>query len=145
VLKETVISHLVKPGDLQHHGTLFAGQMAKWLVEACFVAASRLVGKPEDVVCTQIHGMSFEKPAKNGDIIEIRSRVAFTGNTSIIVHGRAYINEDEVPAVAEMATFVTVDKQGLPYAHGLRLPEEYIAQNREIYEAALRIRGLKQP
>jgi len=141
--RATVISHLIKPEDLQHHGTLFAGQMAKWLVEACFVAAARLVGKPEDVVCVQIHGMRFTKPARNGDIIEIRAKVALAGTTSITVGGEAYVNEEPVSSVSGMATFVTVDKQGVPYKHGITLSDEYIAQNRASYDEALRLRGIK--
>src|SRR4030042_2034213 len=93
MLKETVISHLVKPEDLQHHGTLFAGRMAEWLVEACFIAACRMVGKPEDVVCVKIHGINFTHPLRNGDVVEIRSQVALVGKTSITVHGRAYAPE----------------------------------------------------
>ncbi len=143
MLKETVISHLVKPEDLQHHGTLFAGRMADWLVEACFIAACRFVGKPEDVVCARVHGISFKKPINNGDIVEIKARIAFVGVKSIIVHGQAFTSEDTVPSVLGMATFVTVDKHGKPYAHGLSLPEEHIAQNREIYEEALKARRLK--
>ena len=142
--RTTVISHLIKPEDLQHHGTLFAGQMAKWLVEACFVAAARLVGEPEDVVCVQIHGMGFTKPAQNGDIIEIRAKVALTGTTSITVAGEAYLNEELEPSVSGMATFVTVDKQGVPYKHGVSLSGEYIAQNRASYDEARRLRGIKE-
>ncbi|MBI4187110.1 MAG: acyl-CoA thioesterase [Chloroflexi bacterium] len=141
MLKETVISHLIKPEDLQHHGTLFAGRMADWLIETCFIAACRLVGKPEDVVCVQIHGINFNKPATSGDIIEVKARIALVGVTSITVHGQAFNNEEKAPSVTGMATFVTVDKGGKPYAYGLSLPEEYIAQNREIYEEALKVRG----
>jgi len=141
MLKETIISHLVKPEDLQHHGTLFAGRMAEWLVETCFIAASRFVGKPEDVVCVKVHGISFEKPIHNGDIAEIKARIACVGNTSITVKGQAFTGDSEVPAVSGMVTFVTVDKHGNPYAHGLTLPQEYIAQNREIYQEALKVRG----
>jgi acyl-CoA hydrolase len=143
MLKETNISHLIRPEDLQHHGTLFAGRMAEWFVEACFVAATRLIGRPEDVVCIQIHGISFKKPANNGDIVDIKARVAFLGPTSITVSGKAFINNAEIPAVAGMITFVTVDKEGKPYQHGLILPQEYIAQNREIHQEALKIRGQK--
>ena len=141
MLKETAISHLIRPEDLQHHGTLFAGRMAEWLVETCFIAACRLVGKPEDIVCVQIHAMNFEKPATNGDIIEIRARIAFLGTKSITIHAQAFINEAEIPSVSGMATFVTVDKHGKPYAHGLSLSEEYIAQNRAIYEEARKVRA----
>jgi acyl-CoA hydrolase len=143
MLKETSISHLIRPEDLQHHGTLFAGRMAEWFVETCFVTASRLVGRPEDVVCVQIHGISFKKPANNGDIADIKARVALLGPKSITVCGQAFINDDEIPSVSGMITFVTVDKKGKPYEHGLILPQEYIAQNREIHQEALRIRGQK--
>ena len=142
-MKDSVISHLIRPEDLQHHGTLFAGQMAKWLVEACFVAASRLIGRPEDIVCVQIHGINFTEPVHNGDIIEIRGRVAFTGATSITVYGEASINEEEEPRVTGMATFVTVDKTGAPYKHGAVLSDDYIARNREIYDQALEARKQK--
>jgi acyl-CoA hydrolase len=144
MLRETIISHLVKPEDLQHHGTLFAGRMAEWLVETCFIAASRFVGKPEDVVCVKVHGITFEKPIHNGEITEIKARIACLGNTSITVKGQAFTGESEVPAVSGMVTFVTVDKQGNPYAHDLSLPSEYISQNREIYEEALKVRGKSQ-
>lgn len=143
MLEETVISHLIRPEDLQHHGTLFAGRMAEWLVETCFISACRLVGKPEDVVCVQVHGMNFRNPASNGDIIEIRARVALLGKTSITIHGEAFINGNKVPAVVGMLTFVTVDKANKPYAHCLALPEEYITQHREIYEEALKLRGAR--
>jgi acyl-CoA hydrolase len=144
MLKETVISHLVKPEDLQHHGTLFAGRMAEWLVETCFIAASRFVGRPEDIVCVRVHGMTFEKPINNGDIAEIKARVAYVGTTSITVKGQAFTVHSDVPVVSAMVTFVTVDKHGSPYAHGLSLPQEYISQNREIYEEALKVRGKRQ-
>lgn len=139
--KEITISHLVKSEDLNHHGTLFAGRMAEWLVEGCFIAASKLVGRPEDVVCVQIHGMTFMRSANRGDIIELRTRVASLGNKSITVYGQVLVNEDKTPAVTGMATFVTVDKQGKPYAHGITLSEEYIQQNKEIHEMAVRMKS----
>ena len=137
-LNETVISHLIKPEDLQHHGTLFAGQMAKWLVEALFIAACRFIGMPEDIVCVQIHGLTFTKPIGNGDIIEIKARLAFAGLKSVTCYGSAACEGDSSPRVTGMATFVTMDKEGNTYEHGLKLPPEYIAQNRDIYEKALK-------
>jgi acyl-CoA hydrolase len=137
-LKETSISHLIKPEDLQHHGTLFAGQMAKWLVETLFIAACRFLGKPEDIVCVQIHGLNFTKPIGNGDIIEIRARVALAGAKSVTCYGSVFCEGDAAPRVTGMATFVTVDKNGKTYAHGLSLPADYIEENRAIYEKALK-------
>lgn len=140
---ESTISHLIMPIDLNHHGTMFAGQMAKWLVEAGLIMASKLTGKPEDIVCVQLNGMTFKKPANNGDLIEIKSRVACLGSTSITIYSQVFSKQDTTPLVTNMATFVTVDKEGRPYKHGLELDVEYIAKNRDIYEEAFKIRGLK--
>jgi acyl-CoA hydrolase len=136
-LHETSISHLIKPEDLQHHGTLFAGQMAKWLVEALFIAACRFIGKPEEIVCVQIHGLSFTRPITNGDIVEIRGRVAYVGKKSVTCYGSAYCEGDSSPRVTGMATFVTMDKEGNAYEHGLSLPPEYVENNLDIYNRAL--------
>ncbi len=139
-MMESTLLHLVRPEDLNHHGTLFAGQMAKWLVEAGLITASRLCGKAEDVVCVQVNGMTFKKPINNGDIIEIKSRIAHLGSTSITILSEVFRKQDAVPMVSNMATFVTVDKENRPYKHGFKLSEEYIAQNRDIYQDALKIR-----
>jgi acyl-CoA hydrolase len=140
-LNETVISHLIKPEDLQHHGTLFAGQAAKWLVESLFIAACRFIGKPEDIVCVQIHGLNFNKAITNGDIIQIKARVALVGTKSVTCAGEASCEGDSAPRVTGMATFVTVNRDGQTYAHGLSLPEEYIRQNQKIHDMAVKVKN----
>jgi acyl-CoA hydrolase len=140
---ESVTLHLIRPEDLNHHGTMFAGQIAKWLIEAGLIAASKLVGKPEDVVCVQVNSLTFKKPLNNGDLIEIRSRIAYLGSSSITVYSEILRKKDAVSVVSNIATFVTVDKQNKPYKHGFQLNEGYIARNRDIYDAALKTRREK--
>ena len=142
-LLESTLLHLVRPKDLNHHGTLFAGQMAKWLVEAGLIAAARLCERPEDIVCVRVNEMIFRKPVNNGDLIELRSRIAYLGTTSITVYSQVLKKHDAAPVVSNMATFVTVDKQNKPYEHGFKLTEEYIAKNHDIYQEALKIRRAK--
>jgi len=137
------IPHLVKPEDLNHHGTLFAGQMARWLIEAGLILSSRLTGKPEDIVCVQLNGMTFKKPVNNGDLIEIQSMVSYLGSTSIMVYSQVLRKQETIPLITNSATFVTVGKDGRPYKHGLKLPDEYIAENSDMCEEALKIRGQK--
>ena len=50
-IREILISRIIKSEDLNHHGTLFAGRMAEWLVEACLISTIDLLRKPEDIVC----------------------------------------------------------------------------------------------
>ena len=135
---ETTMLHMVRPQDLNHHGTLFAGQMASWLVEAGFIAAARLCGNPQGIVCVRLNEMTFKKPINLGDIIEIKSRIAHLGSTSMTVYSQVFRKQDALPLVSNMATFVSVDKQNKPYPHGRKLTEEYIAANRNIYEDALK-------
>ena len=140
---ELTIPHLVKPEDLNHHGTLFAGQMARWLIEAGLILSSRLTGKPEDIVCVQLNAMTFKKPVNNGDLIEIRSMISYLGSTSMMVYSRVLRKQETSPLITNNATFVTVGKDGRPYKHGLRLPEDYIDKNRDVCEEALKIRERK--
>ena len=68
-MKEYKISHLVKSEDLNHHGTLFAGRTAEWLVEAGFIAAAATHGRPQDILCVNVHGFTFKRPVQKGDMI----------------------------------------------------------------------------
>ena len=138
--ERTSIFHLVKYEDLNHHGTLFAGRMSEWMVEACFICAARAVKRPEDVVCVQVHGMSFIKPARRGDIIRVEAQLAYLGQKSITVYGQVFANQAVDPYVTSFATFVTIDQQGKPYAHGLTLSPEYIEQNQDIHQKAKALR-----
>ena len=139
-LLESITLHLVKPEDLNHHGTLFAGQTSRWLIEAGVITVASLIGKPEDVVCVKINGMTFKKPINNGDLLEIRSKVAHMGITSMTIFSEIIRRQDNVSMVTNFATFVIVDDRNKPYSHGLKLPEEYTAKNRQICEEAARMR-----
>jgi acyl-CoA hydrolase len=139
MLKETRTARLVKSQDLNHHGTLFAGQMAEWFVETCFLSASRFVGAPEDLVCVKIHGLSFTESARSGDAIEIVAIPARAGTKSLTVEAEVFINDEERPAVSGFVTFVTVDRAGKSYAHGLSLGKEWIEAHRLVCDEAERL------
>jgi len=142
-LLESTTSHLVKPEDLNHHGTLFAGQIAKWLVEAGVITAARLVGKPEDVVCVKINGLTFKRPINNGDLLEIRSKIANLGVTSITVYSEVIRRQDNITMVSNYITFVTVDRMNKPYKHGFILPENFAKRNSTICNEAAKLREMK--
>lgn len=138
---EATLLHLVMPQNLNHHGTLFAGQISSWLVEAGLLLACQITGTPEDIVCVQINSLTFKKPINNGDLIELKSRVAHFGSTSMTIYSQVFRKKDNMSMVTNIATFVTVDKDNKPYRHGLKLSEEYIAANNDIYQEALKLRG----
>lgn len=141
MITPTRISHLIRPEDLNHHGTLFAGRMAEWMVEACFIAAARLVGRPQDIVCARVHDLTMSRPANRGDIIEITTRVVLVGASSITVAGDVVVNEETTPVVQAMATFVTVDADTRPYAHGIALDPGYLQANQALHDRARALRS----
>lgn len=138
-MKEFKISHLVKSEDLNHHGTLFAGRSTEWLVEAGFITAAAEHGRPQDVLCVNVHGFTFKRPVHKGDILTIYGRIVKAGKTSLMVHVKAVSEIDEVQNVEGFITFVCVepDTKG-KRPHGIVLDEP---ENEE--EAALRERALQ--
>jgi acyl-CoA hydrolase len=108
--------HLVKGEDLNHHGTLYAGRTAEWFVESGFIAAASLT-KPENIVCLKIHGMTFTRPIRKGELVTFTSRVVQTGETKIVSNIQVTVH-DKV-AVRGFITFIHVDLEGKPIPHGI--------------------------
>lgn len=119
-IKAHEIQHVVMGADLNHHGTLFAGQGAKWFVEAGFIAAANLTAPP-NIVCVNIHGMLFKRPVPAGTIIRYESKVVLTGNTRLISYVKVVKSKNEEFIVDGFMTFVHVDLQGRPLPHGITL------------------------
>ena len=107
---------LVKGEDLNHHGTLYAGRTAEWFVESGFISAASMT-KPENIVCLKIHGMTFSRPIRKGELPVFTSRVVLTGETKIV-------SLIEVKVLGKLAvrgfiTFIHVDLEGKSTPHGL--------------------------
>ena len=114
-------SHLVKSEDLNHHGTLYAGRTAEWFVESGFIAAASLT-RPENIVCLKIHGMTFSRPVKKGEIVSFESKVVHTGKSRIVSYIRVKAAGQVV--VEGFITFVHVDLEGKPLPHGVVIAPE---------------------
>lgn len=122
-MKKYTCTHLVKSEDLNHHGTLFAGRMAEWFVEASFVAAAGLHGEPADIVCIKVHGMKFPTPVSKGSLLFIYSKVVSVGTTSLTVYTYSTAGNEETVLTDGFVTFVCVDDDGKKKPHGIVLPE----------------------
>ena len=120
-MKTLTIHHLVKGEDLNHHHTLFAGRGAEWLVEAGFIAAADLL-PPQYVLCLKIHGMTFQRPVKPGEVVRFDSKIVLTGRSRLIAYVRATIKEELT--VDGFLTFVYVDDEGKSRPHGITIEAE---------------------
>jgi len=128
-MKTLTIHHLVKGEDLNHHHTLFAGRGAEWMVEAGFIAAADLL-PPQYVLCLKIHGMTFQRPVRPGEVIRFESKIVLTGRSRLIAYVRATTKEELT--VEGFLTFVYVDDHGKSRPHGISIeaetPEEIALQ-----------------
>jgi acyl-CoA hydrolase len=127
--------HLVKGEDLNHHGTLYAGRTAEWFVESGFIAAASLT-KPENIVCLKIHGMTFTRPIRKGELPTFSSRVVLTGETKIVSNIEVKVNGQL--AVRGFITFIHVDLSGKPQPHGITF-EPKTDDEKALYEEAQKL------
>lgn len=112
-------NHLVKSEDLNHHGTLFAGRSAEWLVESGFIAVAYELN-PQNIVCLKVHGMEILHPVKGGHIINFTSQIVYTGRSSITVHVEARDCRDmNIKILEGFLTFCHVDQDTKAQPHGL--------------------------
>lgn len=115
---------LVKSQDLNHHGTLFAGTMSSWFVEACYIHAVNLTGKPENLVCLKLHGLKFSSPASSGSTVRLETTPVFAGRSSIALYCRAVDEQRDEELVDGFITFVSVDKKGRTMPHGIEIDRD---------------------
>ncbi|WP_352404223.1 acyl-CoA thioesterase [Sporanaerobacter acetigenes] len=134
------VAHLVKSEDLNHHGTLFAGRMAEWFVEACFICAAKVTEKPQNVVCVNIHGLTFTQPGNKGDIINMETSVAKAGRTSFTVYGKITKNNSDHIVSDGFVTFVFVDENGKTTPHNITMDEAKSSEEIAIRERAKNLR-----
>lgn len=137
-IKKFTTLRLVKSEDLNHHKTLYAGRTAEWFVESGFVAVGSIL-KPDNIVCVKVHGMYFSKPVIPGDTLCFTSKIVNLGNSSIMVYVKVGKMYEESVIVDGFITFVKVDKNTKPVAHGLELLVEN-EEDKILVEKAKRIK-----
>ena len=135
--KTFITQHLVKSEDLNHHGTLYAGRTAEWFVESGFIAAASLT-RPENIVCMNIHGMTFTRPIQLGELVCFESVIVFTGRSRMVAHIEMKASGET--DVRGFITFVHVDKEGRAIPHGLTF-EPKTPREIELQEQAKNLRA----
>lgn len=119
---------MVKPLDLNPHGTLFGGRVLEWIDEEAAIFAACQLGS-SSLVTKLMSTVNFVSSARNGDIVEIGCEAIAFGRTSITV--RCQVRNKETGAVitdVEKIVFVHVDAEGRPAPHAVFLKEAAAAK-----------------
>ena len=110
---------LIKYEDLNAKGTLFGGQVLKWIdEEAAIFCMCQLSSK--SIVTKAMSEVNFVSSAKLGDIVEIGCELVGFGRTSVTIACEVR-NKDTKKTIIRIdkIVFVAVDENGRPTEHGI--------------------------
>lgn len=123
-MKRYETSIMVKPDELNHHNTLFAGNGVKHLVEAGFFTVARQYKNVDEIVCYALNDFKFLVPVKNGSIITYIGQIVRLTTSTITVYVEGINPLDEKVHMSGMITYVIVDENTRQKkAHNLSLDE----------------------
>lgn len=115
---------IVKPQDMNAHGTLFGGTVLAWIDEEAAIYVTCQLGRG-NVVTKYMTEIDFVSSAKLGDIIEIGMETVDFGRTSITVkcEVRQKFSRNTIIKIDKIV-FVHLDEEGKPKPHGLAGPAD---------------------
>ena len=85
---EVTTAQIVLAPNTNNYGTIFGGKLVELMDMAGALAAMRFAN--DEVVTASIDTIDFRMPVKQGDLVELTSKVIYTGRTSMIVKVDAY-------------------------------------------------------
>ena len=108
---------LIKPEDLNARGTLFGGQVLRWIDEEAAIFAICQIGSP-NIVTKAMSEIDFVSSAKTGDVVEIGCDLVSVGTTSITLSCEVR-NKDTKQTIIKVdkIVFVLLDENGSPKPH----------------------------
>ena len=109
-----VSSHkLVTPADANHHGTLYAGALLRFALEAGYATAWKHVGPQANLVLRRVLNMECLRPVPVGVVVEIQGTVLHRTSAYLIcgLVGTP-IAADQGPWIEALLGFAQVDDGG---------------------------------
>ena len=104
------------PGDTNANGDIFGGWVLSRMDQAGGIAGvERAKGR---VVTISLDGMTFIRPVKVGDVLEVFTEVESIGRTSMKIHVEAWVRRFQTHLQEKVTdatfTFVAIDDNGKP-------------------------------
>jgi len=109
-------TEIIMPQDANSHGTLFGGKLLELMDKCAAIVALRFCQQP--VVTASFERIDFIAPINVGNIIELTSRVIFTGKTSLVIKVDVFCDTlkhaEQSKTTSGYTVFVSVDELGQP-------------------------------
>lgn len=116
-ISESLIEQVyqVRPEHLNGAGRLFGGQLMEWIDEVAGLVGIRHTGT--DVITASVDNLQFLRGAYQKDLLVLRGRLTYVGNTSMEVRVDTYVESldgTRRPINRAYLTLVSIDKDGTP-------------------------------
>lgn len=139
----TEMNELILPNDTNTFGNLMGGRLLYWMDICSAMAAQKHSNNV--VVTASVDNVSFRKPVKLGEVINIVGKVTRAFNSSLEVHLEVYAQNlpkgTREKTNEAYYTFVALDEEGRPKPVPALLPES--EEEQEMYDKALHRRELR--
>ncbi|HMN93266.1 MAG TPA: hotdog domain-containing protein [Hydrogenophaga sp.] len=124
-MSSITLRFLVEPSHIGAGGHVHAGTVMKWLDDAGLACATTWARGPCRTVYTS--SIRFQRAVRVGDLVEVRARLAFTGETHMnitveLVSGDLRTGHMEKTAEA-LVVLVAIDQDGRPVQVDTWTPE----------------------
>jgi len=112
---ETTSHRLVLPADANHHGTLYAGSLLRYALEAAYAAACRSTGADANLMLRRVLSLECRASVPIGALVEIRGTVLQVRQCYLVVGivGMPLVGQT-LPWMDGLLGFVQVDAAGKP-------------------------------
>ena len=122
---ETTSHRLVLPADANHHGTLYAGSLLRYALEAGYAAACRGAGPAANLMLRRVLSLECRRAVPVGSLVEIRGAVLQVRQGYLVVGVVGMpLAGHTLPWMDGLLGFAQVDAAGLPV--GLPGPVEVV-------------------
>ncbi len=112
---ETTSHRLVLPADANHHGTLYAGSLLRYALEAAYASACRGVGPGANLMLRRVLSLECRRAVPVGSLVEIRGAVLQVRQGYLVVGVVGMpLAGHTLPWMDGLLGFVQVDAAGLP-------------------------------
>jgi acyl-CoA thioesterase YciA len=112
---DTTTHRLVLPADANHHGTLYAGSLLRYALEAAYAAGCHAIGPAANLMLRRVLSIECRRAVPVGALVELRGAVldARRGYLAVGVVGMP-LPGDTLPWLDGILGFVQVDAACLP-------------------------------
>ncbi|MFM8735720.1 MAG: acyl-CoA thioesterase [Pirellulales bacterium] len=112
---ETTSHRLVLPADANHHGTLYAGSLLRYALEAAYATGSRAAGPTANLMLRRVLSLECRRSVPVGTLVEIRCGVLQVRRAYLVVGVVGMPTPGgTLPWMDGLLGFVQVDEAGLP-------------------------------